>query len=101
MYNRRSNLNTDNNRIAIVNAYIENANHNRSIMQQIMELMTNQESMLRELVQSGIMLNENNNETNVNETNDNETKDNVNETNGNEINENENNNGTNNNETSN
>lgn len=63
MYNRRSNLNTDNNRIAIVNAYIENANHNRSIMQQIMELMTNQESMLRELVQSGIMLNENNNET--------------------------------------
>ena len=28
-----------------------------------MELMTNQESMLRELVQSGIMVNENNNET--------------------------------------
>jgi len=62
MYNRRVNLNTDNNRIAIVNAYIENANNTRSIMQQIMDLMTNQEEMLRELVQNGIMLNDNNNE---------------------------------------
>ena len=53
MYNRRSNLNTDNNRIAIVNAYIENANSNRSIIQQMTELMTNQESMLRDLVQNG------------------------------------------------
>jgi hypothetical protein len=61
MYNRRSNLNTDNNRIAIVNAYIENANSNRSIIQQMTELMTNQESMLRDLVQNGIMLNGNNN----------------------------------------
>ena len=61
MYNRRSNLNTDNNRIAIVNAYIENANSNRSIIQQMTELMTNQESMLRDLVQNGIMSSENNN----------------------------------------
>ena len=63
MYNRRSNLNTDNNRIAIVNAYIENANSNRSIIQQMTELMTNQESMLRDLVQNGIMLNGNNNDS--------------------------------------
>jgi len=62
MYNQRANLNNDNNRIAIVNAYIENANSNRSIIQQMIELMTNQESTLRELVQNGIMLNENNNE---------------------------------------
>lgn len=61
MYNRRSNLNTDNNRIAIVNAYIENANSNRSIIQQMTELMTNQESTLRNLVQNGIMSSENNN----------------------------------------
>lgn len=64
MYNRRSNLNTDNNRIAIVNAYIENANSNRSIIQQMTELMTNQESMLRDLVQNGIMSSENNNVSN-------------------------------------
>lgn len=59
MNNRRANLNSDNNRIAVVNAYIENTNNNRSIMQQMMELMSNQENMMRELVQDGIMLNDN------------------------------------------
>ena len=57
--NRRANLNSDNNRIAVVNAYIENTNNNRSIMQQMMDLMTNQESTMRDLVQDGIMLNDN------------------------------------------
>ena len=59
MNNRQTNLNTDNNRIAVVNAYIENMNHNQIILDQMMQLMNRQETTMRDLVMNGITLGNN------------------------------------------